>query len=148
MNRVKHSADFQIAQPAQILFPLFSTEGEKYWVPDWDYINVMGSTYLHEDYIFITETHDHASSDVIWLVKKHDPKNYFVQFYKVEPDNKVGIIAVQCSALSESNTKVSVSYEYIALSKTGSEFIKTFSSQEYEAFIGEWKQLLEAYFAK
>ena len=70
MNRVKHSADFQIAQPAEILFPLFSAEGEKCWVPGWDYTNVMGTTDLHEDYIFITEDHDHAASEAIWLVKR------------------------------------------------------------------------------
>jgi len=34
------------------LFPLFSPEGEKYWVPDWDYVNLMGTTELSEDYVF------------------------------------------------------------------------------------------------
>ena len=71
MNRAKHSADFQLEQPADILFPLLSAEGEKIWVPDWDYKNVTGTTDLHEDYIFITEKHDHAASDAIGLVKAH-----------------------------------------------------------------------------
>jgi len=148
MDRIKHSADFQIAQPAEILFPLFSAEGEKYWVPGWDYTNVMGTTDLHEDYVFITGDHDHAASDAIWLVKRHQPSNYLVEFYKVEPKDKVGIITVQCRALSETNTNVNVTYEYIALSDKGTEFIRSFTSQEYENFIGEWQQLLETYFAK
>ncbi len=47
MNSVKHSGDFQLDQPADILFPLFSAEGEKLWVPGWDYENVMGTNDLY-----------------------------------------------------------------------------------------------------
>jgi hypothetical protein len=146
MNQVEYTADFQISQPVEILFPLFSAEGEKYWVPGWDYKNVMGTTDLHEDYIFLTESHDHATSDAIWLVKKHQPNSYYVEFYRVEPKEKVGIISVKCTPISESETNVSVTYKYIALSESGREFVANFTSEEYKEFIGEWKQLLEKYF--
>ena len=146
MNRVRHSADYQLDQPADILFPLFSAEGEKLWVPGWDYENVMGTNDLHEDYIFVTKNHDHAASNAIWLVKRYQPGEYLVEFYKVEPEEKVGVITVKCSALSEAKTNVSVRYEYIALSEKGNDFIRSFTSQVYKDFIGEWQQLLEAYF--
>jgi len=146
MNRVKHSADFQLDQPANILFPLFSAEGEKLWVPEWDYENVMGSTDLHEDYVFLTENHDHAANKAIWIVKRYEPSEYFVEFYKVEPEEKVGIITVKCSATSDSKSNVSVTYEYISLTERGSKFIGRFTSDVYKDFIGEWQQLLDAYF--
>jgi hypothetical protein len=146
MNRVKHSADFQIDQPAEILYPLFSPEGEKLWVPGWDYENIMGSENMHEDFIFLTKKHDHAASKAIWLVKKYIPSEYLVEFYRVEPGEKVGVIAVECSPLSEARSKVNVTYEYIAISEKGKDFISSFTSQVYEEFIGEWQQLLEAYF--
>lgn len=63
MNLVNHTKNFQIDQPVENLFPLFSAEGEKHWVPGWDYKNIMDSTELHENYIFVTENHDHAASD-------------------------------------------------------------------------------------
>jgi hypothetical protein len=146
MNQIKYTEDIQISQPVEVLFPLFSAEGEKHWVPGWDYKNIMGGTDLHENYIFITENHDHAASDAIWLVKKHVPDNYFVEFYKVEPEEKVGIISVKCNSISGSETNVSVSYEYIALSEKGREFVANFTSEKYKEFIGEWKRLLEKYF--
>jgi len=146
MQRAKYTENFRISQPVEILFPLFSAEGEKHWVPGWDYKNIMGATELHEDYIFITENHDHAASDAIWLVKKYDPGSYFVEFYKVEPEEKVGIITVKCDPISRSDTNVCVSYEYIALSEKGQEFVANFTVGEYKKFIGEWKQLLEKYF--
>ena len=146
MNRVKHAEEFQIDQPADVLFPLFSAEGEKLWVPGLDYRNIMGSVELHEDYVFITENHDHASSDAVWLVKKHEPDSHYVEFYKVEPDDKVGIISVQCQVISQRKTSVRVSYEYIALSEKGNEFITGFTDEVYKEFIGEWKRLLDSYF--
>jgi len=146
MSSVKHSKKFNINQPIEILFPLFSAEGEKLWVPGWDYENVMGSNDLHEDYIFLTQNHDHASSNAIWLVKRYDPNAYFVQFYKVEPDDKVGIISVQCLQIDELKTEVEVTYHYIGISEKGNEFIKQFTLEEYTEFIDEWEKLLLMYF--
>ena len=147
MNTVKHTRSFQIDQPVEVIFPLMSAEGEKLWVPGWDYTNLMGTTELHEDYVFMTETHDHSSTTAIWLVKRYQPEDHFVQFYKVEPEDKVGIISVQCNPLDENLTEVEVSYEYIALSAKGSHFIENFTAEEYKTFIDTWEELLLAYFS-
>jgi hypothetical protein len=146
MSIIKHTANFNIDQPIDVLFPLFSAEGEKLWVPGWTYENIMGSTELHEDYVFLTTNHDHAMIKAIWLVKAYKPESYFVQFYKVEPENKVGIISVQCTEISDDATGIEVSYEYIGLSKEGNKFIEDFTSLKYDAFIDEWKKLLLNYF--
>ena len=146
MSTVKHTASFEICQPVKKLFPLFSAEGEKLWVPGWNYENLMGGTDLHEDYVFLTKSHDHAASDAIWLVKRYEPEDYLVQFYKVEPDEKIGIIEVRCFEQNESQTKVQVTYEYIGLSATGNEFISNFSSSKYKEFMAEWDTLLVKYF--
>ena len=146
MKSISHTKAFEMAHPIAELFPLFSPEGEKYWVPDWDYENLMGTTELSEDYVFLTKTHDHRSTDAIWVVKKYDPKSYFVQFYKIEPEDKIGIITVNCTELEAERTKVRVTYKYIALSATGEVFISEFSESAYEEFIGEWQALLSSYF--
>ena len=146
MSTVKHTADFRLSQPIETLFPLFSAEGEKLWVPGWEYENIMGTTELHEDYIFLTKNHDHASTAAIWLVKRYKPESHYVQFYKVEPGDKVGIVTVQCTQIDESSTEVEVSYEYIGLSKKADEFIENFTSTDYKAFISEWNSLLVRYF--
>ena len=146
MATVKHTTSIEIQEPVEELFPLFSAEGEKLWVPGWDYENVMGSTELREDYVFVTKSHDHAASDAVWAVKRYEPEHYLVQFYEVEPGEKLGVIEVQCSAVNECLTKVKVTYEYIGLSSAGNEFGAGFSVAVYEAFIGEWNALLLDYF--
>ena len=145
MKSISHTKSFTLDFPISKLFPLFSPEGEKLWVPGWDYKNVMGKTDLCEDYIFLTKTHDHVSSDAIWIVKAYNPESHFVQYYKIEPEYKVGVVTVQCAELGPAKTKVQVTYKYQALSKTGEEFIAGFSEKVYEEFIGEWQRLLTNY---
>jgi len=81
MSKVKHTAIFEIAQPIDKMFALFSPEGAKLWVPGWNYEKIMGTTDLHEHYVFLTKNHNHASTDAIWIVKKYKPESYIVQFY-------------------------------------------------------------------
>jgi len=142
----KRSAGFDIAQPVEQVFPLFSPEGEKRWVPHWDYENVIGTTELSEDYVFLTRGHDHAMSDAIWLVKRYVPEAWFIQLYRVEPEDKIGIVTVECSRSDERMTHVEVSYQYIALSDHGRKFIESFTPEFYEKFIDEWRDLLDHYF--
>ena len=190
MSTVKRQTSFKIHRSAEELFPLFSAEGEKHWVPGWNYENIMGSTDLHEDYVFLTAGHHHSSQHeaelhgsgqdsqghhshshekstnhesglvahghhspehhatpkTIWLVKRHEPSKYFVQFYRVEPEDKVGIVTVQCKPLSENLTEVEVAYEYIGLSKRGNDFVAHYSVEAHEEFISHWPKLLIHYF--
>ena len=146
MKSVSHSKSFMIEQSIDKLFPLFSPEGEKLWVPDWDYHNVMDSTTLTEDYVFLTDTHDHASTQAIWIVKRFDPAVHLVQYYKIEPGDKIGLITVKCLEKGSGFTEVQVTYKYIALSVAGEKFISKFTENNHTAFIEHWRVLLEKYF--
>jgi hypothetical protein len=146
MGKIKYTASFEIKRPVTELFPLFTAEGEKLWVPGWNYENIMDSTELHENYVFLTKNHIHATTEAIWIVKKYDPNEYCVEFYKVEPADKIGVIVVRCILLNESHTKVQVTYEYIGISEKGNQFIQGFSASEYNKFISKWETLLVKYF--
>jgi hypothetical protein len=145
---VSHTATFKINQPVQAVFPLFTPEGEKLWAPGWDYDNLMGTAPLDEDYLFLTRSHDHAANEAVWIVKTYIPERYRVQYYKIEPGEKVGIIEAACAPLSPASTEVQVSYRYVGLSETGNRFVERFTKKDYDAFIGEWKRLIESYFAE
>jgi hypothetical protein len=145
MKTVQHTRTFEMAVAIKNLFPLFSPEGEKHWVPGWDYENVMGTTELSEDYVFLTKSHDHGTTDAIWLVKRYDPESHFVQFYKIEPEDKIGVITVKCSELAAERTQVEVTYKYVALSSVGERFVSGFSESFYDHFIGQWQTLLSNY---
>lgn len=146
MKSISHAKAFTMFVPIAKLFPLFTPEGEKKWVPDWDYENVMGTSDLSEDYVFLTKKHDHESSNAIWIVKRYDPKSHFVQYYKIEPETKIGLVSVKCTERETAKTEVQVTYKYISLSKDGEAFVSEFSEKVYEEYIGEWQKLLVKYF--
>jgi len=147
MKSVEHTKTFEMALPVSTLFPLFSPEGERKWVPGWDYQDLMGTTELSEDYVFLTTSHDHGTTDAIWLVKRYDQKAHLVEFYKVEPEDKVGVVRVKCTELTAERSEVEVTYKYMALSAAGESFVSGFTSTIYEEFIQEWQTLLSNYFA-
>ncbi|MFC2026769.1 hypothetical protein ACFLUX_02205 [Chloroflexota bacterium] len=155
MTTIKHQTSFEINRSAKELFPLFSAEGEKLWVPGWDYENIMGTTELHEDYIFLTSNHHrpdhhrfdhHGTTKEIWLVKRYEPSSYFVQFYMVDPYDRVGIVSVLCKPISEDLTEVEVTYEFVGLSEKGDDFIKGYTAEVFETSIASWPIWLEGYF--
>ena len=145
---VSYTAEFLIHQTPGVLFPLFSPEGETLWVPGWEYENVMGKTDLHEGYVVLTKSHDHAASKAIWIVSKYLPEEYTVEYYKIEPGEKIGAVTVRCDQTDNSSTRVTVTYTYLGLSESGNQFIEQFTKKDYDDFIGEWNGLLEAYFGR
>ena len=147
MKSVEHTKMFDMDFPVAEIFPLFSPEGERLWVPGWSHQNLMASTVLSEDYVFLTKAHDHASTEAIGVVKRYDPAIHLIEFYKVEPNQKVGMVKVRCMALDDERTKVEVTYKYLALSADGEAFIAGFSAPTYDEFIGEWQTLLTDYLA-
>ena len=90
MKSISHTKSFQMDIPIEELFPLFTPEGEKKWAPGWDYINLMETIELSEDYVFITKTHDHKTTEAIWIVKKFDPKSYIDEYFEHFIQKKAG----------------------------------------------------------
>jgi len=145
---VSHSEEFLLERDIASVFPLFSPEGEKLWAPGWDYTNLLGSKDLQRDDVFLTDAHDHKSTQAIWIVADYDPVKHCVSYYKVEPGEKVGKVAVECFKKTNTSTLVKVTYKYIGLSDSGNQFIIGFTKKAYEEFIGEWRSLLLRYFEK
>jgi hypothetical protein len=145
---VSHSEEFLLERGIASVFPLFSPEGEKLWAPGWDYTNLLGSKDLERDDVFLTDSHDHKSTQAIWIVADYDPVKHYVSYYKVEPGEKVGKIVVECFEQTETSTLVRVAYKYIGLSDSGNQFVSSFTKEAYREFIGEWRSLLLHYFEK
>jgi hypothetical protein len=145
---VSHSEEFLLPRDIASVFPLFSPEGEKLWAPEWDYINLLGSMDLQSDDVFLTDSHDHKSTQAIWIVADYDPVKHYVSYYKIEPGEKVGKVIVECFRQTDTSTLVRVTYRYTGLSDSGNQFITGFTKKAYREFIGEWRSLLLRYFEK
>lgn len=141
---VSHVAVFELPGGVERIFELFTPEGETRWAPGWSYRNVTGAEALHEDFVFLTRDHDHAAAEAVWIVKRYDPEAHAVEYYKVEPGEKVGVVAIRCTERG-TGTEVKVGYRYIALSARGRTFTESFTAGVFKAYMDEWQRLLRAY---
>jgi len=133
---------FSLPHSIDEVFPLLSPEGEKLWVPNWDYQQVTQFENLCENFVFLTEQHGHAQSNAIWIVKEYQPETYHVEFYKIEPENKISHIIINGWTDSIAHSCINVQYNFIGLSDRGNEFIENCSNESYRQFICEWEKLL------
>jgi len=147
MDSIHHQGDFILTQPAETLFPLFSPEGERAWIPGWDYVNLMGHTDLHEDYLFLTRASEPGQPDTIWLCKRHEPERFCVSFYKITPGHTAGRVDVRCTPLEPNRTRVTVGYHYRALSDEGRRFVDGYDARTHADTLATWQRLLNDHFA-
>jgi len=134
---------FLLAADIEEAFPLFSPEGEKLWVPDWnpELIHPAGSKW-ETGQIFRTQE---ETGEAVWMVRRLDPAQHTVEYYRIEPDRYVANIEVTCRALPDNGTEVETAYSYISLSEAGNKEIASFTQQAYELKMSRWKEWIERY---
>jgi hypothetical protein len=126
--------------PADV-FPLFSPEGERLWVPEW------APEYLHpavpewtKGQIFRTRE---AMGEAIWLVTRLDRGQCEVEYHRVEPGRYVARISVSCRRLTDKLTEVSTTYSFIGLSDVGNEEIAAMTQEAYDAKMSRWTEWIK-----
>ena len=97
------------------VFPLFSPEGEKLWVPEWapEYLCPAEPAWV-EAQIFRTRE---AMGEAIWVVTRLDQAQHRVEYHRVEPDRYVAHITVSCLPLPDRTTEVTTEYSFVGLSR-------------------------------
>jgi len=122
------------------VFPLFSPEGEKLWVPGWapEYVHPdPAETKWAEGQIFRTRE---EVGEAIWLVTRLDRARHRVEYHRVEPGRYVAHIAVHCRPFPIGGTDVSTAYSFIGLSETGNGEIDAMTQQAYDAKMSRWTE--------
>lgn len=142
------TGSFTIDRPIEDVFPLFSAEGEKQWAPGWHYVNPLGGTEMYEGYFFIVPDHGYQKHNVVFFVKTYDRDEYLLELYRIDHDEKILLYHIQCDALSETRTRVTVSVDYTAISDRGVEFVRGYNAAEHAKLIAHWERLLNQYFFK
>jgi hypothetical protein len=137
---VMHRHTITIDQPLARALELFTPQGERWWAKDWDpawHWPPDGATRV--GMVFTT---DHGGEHTIWTMTRHEPANGFVEYVRTTPGSRVGIVRVQCSAVSERATRVEVGYEITALTDAGREMLATLDEAAFAAFIESWREAI------
>ena len=130
----------------EIAFKLFSPEGERLWVPDWnpELIYPQGVEWA-ESQVFRTVE---DSGDAIWVVSKLEPEECYVIYFRIEPTIYVAKVDVKVKPTSVEGSEVSVLYTFIGLSEKGNDEISLMTSSSFETKMERWFTWLNQYLAK
>lgn len=120
------------------VFPLFSPQGERQWVPGWDpeVLHPSGNDW-REGQVFRTLE---EMGEAVWVITRLDQAQHRVEYYRVEPGRYVAHIAVRCEELPNQRTQVSTAYSFVGLSEIGNQDIASMTQEAYKVKMSRWSE--------
>ncbi len=135
--RVVRVASFDLAAPVEQVFPLFGPDRERDWAWGWQPEPVDPSRISAEEGAVFKTTHH--GDEAVWVVSRYDPEIGRVEYVTFRHDDRLGVIAIQVSALGD-GSHVQVTYAFTALSEKGERHIAHFTEEYYHNMMAEWQQ--------
>jgi hypothetical protein len=140
-ERAVRTHAFTLDRPAGEAFALFTPEGERAWAAGWD------PAYLHprdgRTQAGMVFTTGHGGEETIWTMARHEPAAGLVEYVRTTPGNRTAVVTVQCGALGERSTRVTVTYAITGLAEAGNGYVREMDEAKYRAFIEGWKTAID-----
>jgi hypothetical protein len=129
----------EIAAPVERVFPMFTPEGERVWVPNWAPRFVPASAEpSRPGSVFWT---DHDGENTVWMVVGLDQNDRRARYVRHTPGSRIAMVDVVC-ATGGAGTRVTVSYDVTGLSDDGDRAIRAMEGG-FAAAISDWKVRVE-----
>ena len=138
--RVEQQGSFELAIAAEKAFPLFSAEGERLWVPDWNPTPV-----------FPVDTVVRWQTDAVWTIVREgelltwwtvevDRENLRADYVHFSTSRAVRV-TVQVEAKSQNACRVNVAYRITATTPEGEHHVRDVCTMQSR--MDSWKSLIE-----
>jgi hypothetical protein len=138
-KQVRLSGTIRVSLPPAEAFNLFTPSGERAWVVGWDPVfpaEVADET--NPGTVFQTE---HDGTQTTWVVVRREPGEV-IQYARITPSDRAGLVSVACSPEDDGITAVTVSYNFTALTPDANAALDEFAGQ-YLGFLEHWRQAIE-----
>ncbi len=137
---ISRSGSFELDMTPAEALPLFTAEGERLWVPNWDPVVLSGDGY-GKGTVFVTTNHGVKTH---WLVMDYDTEALHALYVRVTPDVTAGTVDVSIAPRAPGGSIVTVAYQLTALGPAGEETLRaSFSESNYAQMMQEWQALIE-----
>lgn len=131
-------AGFELNLSVECALPLFTAEGERLWVPDWE-PEILGDG---GGSVFVTRI---GGTETTWVVVDIDPSRGIARYARWVPGVQAGLVEVHCAPLAPGRSAVRVRYRLTPLSAAAVEMVSAFlEPPRFEAFIEGWKRSIVA----
>jgi len=136
---------FHLDAPLARVFPLFTPNGEREWVADWNPLILSGAQERGSAF----ETRNHGGQTTTWIVTEYRPSEARVSYARLAHGSNIGLIDVICTEPESGGTDVSVAYTLTPLQAAAVAFVDNFlDPQHYARMIDGWKSAVAAALAR
>ena len=138
-KQVRLSGTIHVTLPPAEAFDLFTPTGERAWVVGWDPLfpsDVADET--SPGTVFQTE---HDGPQTTWVVVRRE-QGEVIEYSRVTPGDRAGLVRVACSAEDNDITAVTVAYYLTALNADANAALEEFADH-YPDFLKHWRQSIE-----
>jgi hypothetical protein len=136
----------EIPLPVEDCFSLFTPEGERLWIAEWQphYFHPANGETL-AGMVFMT---GHGNETSYWTLVDHDRERHYIRYARVTPGSRSVLVAVTCAVNSEKSTLVDVCYMSTGLTEAGNAEIDAYAGEAYIAMIEDWRVKILKYIAR
>ena len=127
----------------EVVFPLLCPVREKDWIFGWNYEMVYSvSGFAGQGCVFTTIAGGKQST---WYISLYQPATFQIELIRFTPGEMVVKIAIRLEAAEGDETHADITYEYTALSKEASDWIREESAAAFRDNLSYWEKAINHY---
>lgn len=139
-QQVHRRGEFDLDCGADIAFPLFSPEGEREWIKEWNPRPV-----FPEEIEFRSDTVFRQGEDVeeaVWTIIGVDWRTHRAEYVRAAAASHAAHIVVKVDALAPARCRVAVDYKVTAWGEHAPALLNAFSASAYETKMKKWQRMI------
>jgi hypothetical protein len=142
-QQVTRSGGFDLPCPADVAFPLFSPDGERGWIQEWDPRPIFPATIeFRPDTVF---RQGQGDASAIWTIVDVDWTRHRAEYVRVAPASHAAHLVVKVDPAGCEGCRVNIEYKVTAFAAHGFCLLETFSESAYETRMQNWQRQIEEY---
>jgi hypothetical protein len=137
-QRASRVGGFDIPCDAHTAFPLFSPEGEREWIKEWNPRPIFPDTIT-----FVRDTvfrQGESEEEAVWTIVDVDWNTHRAEYVRVAPASHTAHIVVRVDDIRPGHSKAVVSYAITAFGTQANSLLEPFSEHSYAAKMRNWER--------
>jgi len=134
VQQTRRTGEFDLMCSAGAAFPLFSPEGERKWIREWNPRPMFPDTIeFRQDTVF-------REGEAVWTIVDADWQTHRAEYVRVAPSSHTAHIVVKVDAAGADRSHVKVSYTVTIIGEQGASLLEAFSEAEFAAKMRRWQK--------
>jgi hypothetical protein len=139
-RQVSRTGEFDLDCDADTAFPLFSPQGERGWIKEWDPRPVFPHTIaFRKGTVFRQGT---GQEEAVWTIVDADRRQHRAEYVRVAPASHTAHIVVRVDAKGAKGSHVVVSYRITAWGERAGALLEAFSENAYATKMQNWQRMI------